>query len=304
LLKKKKIIIIGGTGFLGYHLAKKSVKKGLEVISVSRRKALKKRFLKKVKYKYADITKKHLLLKVLKNHLNADFVVNLGGEVDHRNVKKTFLSHYIGTKNLSEIFLKKSLKKFIQTGSSLEYGKTKSPQKESTVAKPMSNYSKAKHLATKHLMKLYKKFKFPVIFLRPYQVYGPYQDINRFIPFVIYNCLHKKRFPCSRGTQFRDFLYIDDFTKIFFLIFEKSNLNGEIFNIGSGKAIQIKKIINYINRQIKSGHPEFGKTKLRKEESNKIYPSIKKAKKILKWQPSINFYYGLKKTIEYYKSKK
>ena len=55
---KKKIIIVGGTGFLGFHLAKLCLKKKWQVISVSRKKPKKIRFLKKIKYIFVDIAQK------------------------------------------------------------------------------------------------------------------------------------------------------------------------------------------------------------------------------------------------------
>ena len=125
---KKKILIVGGTGFIGYHLAKKCLKKGWVVNSISSKCPKKKRFLSKVKYILCDITNKKLLKSSLQD--NFDYVVNLGGYIDHSNKKKTFKSHYEGCKNLTQIFLKKNFLSFIQVGSSLEYGKSKSPQKE------------------------------------------------------------------------------------------------------------------------------------------------------------------------------
>ena len=74
-------------------------------------------------------------------------------------------SHYHGCKNLVEIFLEKIPISFIQIGSSVEYGNTKSPQKENTICDVKSNkstYGKAKLLASNYLMDLYKKNKFPV----------------------------------------------------------------------------------------------------------------------------------------------
>ena len=59
----KKILIIGGTGFLGYHLAKKCLLKKWKVTSISTNKPKKIRFLKKVKYLILDITKKKHILK-------------------------------------------------------------------------------------------------------------------------------------------------------------------------------------------------------------------------------------------------
>jgi Nucleoside-diphosphate-sugar epimerases len=56
-LKRKKILIVGGTGFIGYHLAKKSLEKNWEVTSISTKTPKKKRYLKKVKYIFCDISK-------------------------------------------------------------------------------------------------------------------------------------------------------------------------------------------------------------------------------------------------------
>jgi len=128
LKSPKKILIIGGTGFIGYHLAKKSLKKGWRVTSLSSNRPKKIRYLSKVKYIRCDITNKKLLKKSTKDTF--DYVVNLGGYVDHSNKKKTFKSHYEGCQNLAQIFLEKKISSFIQIGSSLEYGASKSPQKE------------------------------------------------------------------------------------------------------------------------------------------------------------------------------
>ena len=78
-------------------------------------------------------------------------------------------------------------------------------------------------------------------------------------------------------------------------------MSGYIFNIGSGKPVQIKKIILKICRLVGSGKPQFGKIKLRKDEISSLYPDITKAKKILKWKPKIKLNLGLKKTVNYYK---
>ena len=301
-MKKKKIIIIGGTGFVGFHLAKFLLKKNYEIVSVSRKKPKKIRFLKKVKYIRADIVLKKKLLNSLKNHLDSQFVINCGGEVEHKKIKKTFLSHSKGSINVANIFLKKSLKKFIQIGSSLEYGSLKSPQSENFSCSPESNYSNAKYLASKNLLNLYKNYNLPLIIIRPYQLYGPAQDTNRFIPFVIKACLQNKYFPCSEGKQRRDFLYIDDFVNFIFKVIIKDNIKGEIFNIGYGHPNKIKEIISKITKMVKKGRPQYGKIKLRIEENLITYPNIKKAIKLTGWKPKIKIDLGLKKTIKYYRN--
>ena len=295
---KEKILILGGTGFIGYHLAKEALRRGFQVSSLSKNVPIKKRYLRKVKYITADISDNNFINKKIKDDFQ--YVINLAGYVDHSDKIKTHKSHYLGCRNISNFFFKKKIKKFIQVGSSMEYGLAKSPQKENLKCKPKSIYGRAKFLSTNYLLNLYRKKKFPVTVVRLYQVYGPYQDLNRFIPVVINSCKYNRDFPCSHGRQFRDFLYINDLIEAFFLILKKPKTDGEIFNIGFGRPLKVRGIIDKILSYYKKGNPQFGKIKLRKEEQMKIYPDIGKANKILKWNPKINFTKGLAKTIQYY----
>ena len=81
-------------------------------------------------------------------------------------------------------------------GSSVEYGNSNSPQKERAKCSPKTIYGKAKLLASKHLIKIFKKNRFPATVLRLYLAYGPKQDLNRFLPIIIDGCLKNKTFPC------------------------------------------------------------------------------------------------------------
>lgn len=302
MFKKRTLIVIGGTGFLGFHILKFFSKKKWRIISVSRKKANRSRFIKKrVKYVYADISKLNKLRSKLKKYKKIDFIINSGGEVDHKNKKKVFSSHFLGVKNLCIIANEKKIKRFIQFGSSLEYGKIRSPHKESFKCLPISDYAKAKYLATKHLINLRSKNNFPALVVRPYQVYGPQQDINRFIPIVIKHCLTNEKFPCSNGIQSRDFLYITDFVKCVYKLLLIKDMPPQIINIGSGKVKKILNVIKFIKRIIKKGKPEFGKIKLRKEENLLTYPNTKILKKTINFTSVISFEKGIKKTINYYK---
>ena len=83
---KKEILIVGGTGFIGYHLAKECIKKGWKVTSISTKSPPKKRYLPQVTYQLCDITKKNSLKRIIRKYFH--YVVNLGGYVDHSNKKK------------------------------------------------------------------------------------------------------------------------------------------------------------------------------------------------------------------------
>ena len=82
----------------------------------------------------------------------------------------------------------------------------------------------------------------------------------------------------------------------------KKKALGQIFNVGSGKPVTVKFIINKISKIIKRGKPDFNKIPFRKNESLKLYPSINKIRRTLGWNPQTNLNQGLVKTINYYKT--
>ena len=297
-MKSKHVLIAGGTGFIGYHLAKFLLGKKYIITSLSSRIPPKKRKLKEVRYIKEDINN---LKKIIKIKDKFTYVINLAGYVDHSNKKKTYNTHYKGCVGLVKIFRKTKLNAFLQVGSCLEYGKLNSPQKESDGFRPKANYGRSKFLATKFLLKNFKYYKFPAIIIRAYQVYGPKQDNNRLIPIVITNCLKNNSFLCSEGSQLRDFLYINDFIFAIYKALKCQNAIGKIINVGYGKPYKVKVVINKIKNIIRKGKPLFNKIKLRKDENKVLYPSILKAHKILKWKPKTSFSEGLNKTILDYK---
>ena len=293
----KKILIIGGYGFLGYNLANSLPKSNYEITLLCRKEKKKLKKLKKINYIYADITNFSKLNKVIKNKYN--IVINLSGNINHNDKIKTFKVHHAGFKNILKIFKNKKIDLFIQAGSSLEYGRSHSPQKEKKVCKPNSYYGKAKLLASNELIadKVFPNY----IILRLYQVFGPYQKNDRLVPFVINNCLKDKKFNCSSGIQKRDFLYVEDFVNLIKKILKKNNFKSGVYNVGSGKPIIVKNMIKMIIKLIGKGEPIFGKIFMRKDEIKNLFPDISKVKKNFNWRPKNNLTNSLKKTINYYK---
>ena len=296
---KKKILILGGSGFLGKNLLVKLVRsRKYKITSISNKTLKNSKKLKKISYISCNINNYQKLIKKLENK-KFDFVINFSGNIDHSDKKETFNAHFNGVKNIVKYIKLTKSGLLIQTGSSLEYGENKSPQNEKQICKPLSVYGEAKLLSSKFIIKNLNDF----IILRPYQIYGPYQKKNRLIPITIDSCIKNLKFPCTQGNQKRDFLYVDDFIDLIIKILGSKKINSGIFNVGSGKPIKVKKAILTIVKKIKKGIPMFGKLKMRKDEKNSLYPNLNKTKKTFKWRPKINFKTGISKTINFYKKK-
>ena len=101
----------------------------------------------------------------------------------------------------------------------------------------------------------------------------------------------------------RDFIFVDDFSNLIAQLLKKKKIKSKIYNVGSGRPLKVKNVINLIKKISKNGKPEFGKIKMRKDEILNLYPSIRRLKKELNWKPKINIKTGLKKTISFYAKK-
>lgn len=300
MIKNKKILIVGGTGFVGFNLAKKFIKDNI-VTSISTKNPRKDRTVKGVKYITFDISNKDKFNKI-KNY-SFNYVINLAGYVNHKDKINVYKSHYIGAKHLINYFKKKKIDFFLQIGSCTEYGHLKSPQSEKSdlkLIKLKSFYSKAKLKTSKYLLNEIKNKKITGLILRPYLIYGPHQDYNRLIPIVFKNCILDKSFDCSDGEQIRNFLYIDDFVNAIAKIL-KIQPKCKIMNIGSGKSYKVKTIIKKIKSVTNKGKPLFGMIKLRQDEPKIIYPKLNNLNKYLNWKEKVNLNLGLKKTYIYFK---
>lgn len=300
---KYNILVTGGTGFIGSNFISELVKKKkFNIYSLSQKKISKKFKHKDINYIFCKIQNRSQLKKKL--NFKLDFVVNFAGHSNHKEIKKTYETHYLGLKNLVEIISSKEIKKFIQIGSSVEYGFLKSPQKEKNkfdLSRLKSIYGKSKLMSTNYLMKFYKKNNFPGLILRPYLIYGPGQKTDRLIPITIINCLNNSLFSFTSGKQVRNFMYVKDFSKIVYkCLFLK--INGEVLNVGSSRNYKVKFIIDKINRLINKGFPQYGQIKLRKDEPLNLYPNLTKLKKYIKFNDETTIEEGLKKTISYFKN--
>ena len=296
------LLVIGGSGFIGHHLLKASLQKEWLVSSVSLNPPTKERFVDGVRYLQLDLTDRLLVKELLGEDF--DYVVNLGGYINHKLFKdggrNLIDTHFITIQNLVEVLPRNKLKRFVQIGSSDEYGNAPAPQNEKMREQPISPYSLAKVASTHFLQMLHRTENFPAVILRLFLTYGPGQDAGRFLPQIICSCLNNDTFPVSAGTQLRDFCYIDDTVSAIFQALEKQEVNGEVLNVASGEPVKIRDMIEKVCTLTGSGKPQYGKVSYRPGENMALYANISKEKKILQWEPTTNIDKGLQKTINYF----
>ncbi len=302
----KKLLILGGQGFIGSHLVASALQKKYQVTVLSLRQ---KGFsipiprAEHIEILTANATRTKELQQALQDK-SFNYVINCSGYIDHTLYKDGGRSvidqHFTVLMNLVECLNRETLEGFVQIGSSDEYGNTPAPQVESQQESPISPYSLGKVAATHFLQMLHRTESFPAVIVRIFLTYGPGQDNRRFLPQIIQGCLQDKSFPTSAGEQLRDFCYIHDIAEGVFKALEAPKAKGEIVNLASGKGVSIRSMIEAICRMTKKGKPEFGKISYRTGENMALYANIEKAQKLLGWYPVISIEEGLKNTIRYY----
>ena len=296
------LLVIGGTGFIGHHLLKSVQQKGWQLTSVSLKPPSEERLVGGVSYLHFNLSDCGLV----KSNLNEDFdyVVNLGGYINHRLFREggrdLIEMHFTTLQNLLEVLPRHKLKRFVQIGSSDEYGNVPAPQDEILREQPISPYSLAKMASTHFLQMLYRTENFPAVTLRLFLTYGPGQNTDRFLPQIIRGCLDDTEFPASAGEQIRDFCYVEDVVDAIFLSLDTTQARGEVLNIASGQPVTIRKMIEIVQGLIGKGEPRFGEISYRPGENMCLYADTNKAYEMLGWSPAHSLESGLQKTISWY----
>lgn len=190
-----------------------------------------------------------------------------------------------------------SVKRIIFYGSGLEYGDSKIPILETHSLHPKNYYAETKAITSKASIALAKELKLPLVLIRAFNIYGPY-DSKGVIDYMIKSTLAKKTLALTKGDQLRDFIYIGDLVNITDKIINYNGTfaHGEIFNAGFGKGVLLKDIVSEICKQTQYTLPIAVK-EYRPNEYFSQTADIQKAKKLLDWQPETGIEEGIKKTI-------
>ena len=156
-------------------------------------------------------------------------------------------------------------------------------------------------LASTHILQQYfREGLLNTVIVRPFLVFGELQNKNRFLPYLIDNCIKDNKFQVTKGEQIRDYLYIKDFISGIIKCFNNKEAYGEVINIASGKPIAIRDIIFMVKKEIGQGKPILGAINYRENESMELYANVDKARRILDWEPKYNFRSCLKNVIKWY----
>lgn len=299
--KKCRLLVLGGTGFIGKHVCSGGVSRGYNVTSISKRIPNSNDMVEGVSYYELDIKKKDAFSRL--NNSKFDYVVFAAGEVNHKSFfhndgLEVINVHLNSLYQLVAFLDRDRLQRLLYVGSADEYGSERPLAVERVREAPFTPYSYAKTAGSHFLQMLYQAESYPAVICRLFLVYGPGQNHNRVIPQIIKGCESGELFETTAGEQKRDFCYIDDVVDGLFSCLTAKSIDGNIVNLASGNPVKIRSIIEKIVSIIGKGRPAFGSRTYREGESMNIYADIEFAKNRIGWAPKINLDEGLKLTIK------
>lgn len=321
----KKIIVTGGSGFIGTNLVNYLIKKNFFVINIDKltysSNSYKNKLRNKNNYKHfkVDINSKKKLIQIIKKY-KPKAIYNLAAETHvDRSIDgpKAFIHTNInGTFNLLECLRYLKKKKFniklIHISTDEVYGDIKGSKRsdESYKYEPSSPYSASKAGAD-HLVKSYiRTYKLKAVISNCCNNYGPYQFPEKLIPKMISNIFNNKELPVyAKGKNSREWIHVEDHCEALFMLYLKG-ISGESYNVGSGKNLKNIDLVKNILKICKKINIKIGKktiikfVKDRPGHDFRYALDNKKILKKLKWKSKIKFDEGLKKTIMWYLNNK
>ncbi len=309
-----KVLVTGGAGFIGSHLAEGMLAAGHQVVVVDNESTGKRENVPSgAAYIRVDVTDLRRLEAAFERGIDA--LCHIAGQVSiirsftdpvadlHTNVQ--------GTVNVLQLCLKYQVPRLIYASSMTNYGQTEVlPIPETHPCEPTSYYGITKYAAERYVHTTARRidldFDFQVTSLRMYNVYGPRQALDNpyqgVLGIFLGNLLRKEPIVIfGDGEQSRDFIYISDVVRAWVTALDNEATFGNVFNIGSGQRLTINQLADAVLGAFHQSRSTWDVKYLpaRPGEQRHVEADISCAISAMGWTPAVSFEDGLAETLRW-----
>jgi UDP-glucose 4-epimerase len=298
----KRVVLTGGTGFVGANLVHRLVAGGHQTHLLVRpgfspwriESVLDRITLHEVDVADADRVKAAL------NTIEPAWIFHLAAhgayswETDAGQITRT---NVLGTKNILAASLDVGVEMVVNTGSSSEYGRQDHAPSETEQGTPDTPYGIAKAAATAMCAYVATVHGARVCTLRLYSVYGPYEDPRRLLPSLI---VHGRRGlfpPLVSAATARDFVFVEDVVDAYLAAAQQTSAaSGAIYNVGTGVQTTIGEAVDVARRALRiPGEPQWGRMPPRVWDTDTWVADARKIRAELGWAPRVTFAEGFER---------
>jgi len=310
-----KIVITGGAGFIGSHIAEALVQDH-EVVIVDNlddyySPALKQRNLNCVMAKgdvdfiKGDVTDLDLVRNVIDDTVDYVFheAAQAGVRISVEDPFKPNNVNVLGTLNVLKASLDADVRRVINASSSSVYGKVQYlPFDEAHPTMPVSPYGVSKLAAEHYCRVFFEVYGLPTVSLRYFTVYGPRMRPD----LAIY--IFTRKMPANEpitifgnGEQTRDFTYIDDIVRVNLQLLDTDAADGYAMNVGGGHRITVNDLIAHL-RKITGSMSEVVYSNKQKGDAEHTMADVGRARELVGYMPEVSIGEGLGRFVEWHRS--
>lgn len=320
----KSILITGGAGFVGSNIFKylweKFPKAQFHILDILTYAGDLKNISDEIHrsprfhFWYGDVKNSRLVDSLVER---CDVIIHFAAETHvARSIYddfKFFETDVLGTLTIANAVSrhKDTVHKFIHISTSEVYGTARTEQMaEDHPLEPQSPYAAAKAGADRLVYSYYVTHKIPMVIVRPFNLYGPHQHLEKLIPrFITSALLNEPMTIHGTGHSKRDFTYVTDLAEAIYLIIQAPQdlVVGQIFNVGNERATSIIEIAELVKKYLPQAailEPNFTVYALNiGDRPGQVFHHISNASKIkevLGWEAKVSLEEGMVKTIEWY----
>lgn len=300
------IVVFGAGGFIGANLFRAILAKRTDVFAITSKPFVPWRLddIDHSRILQCDITEQEQVDELFEEHrFKTIFDLAAYGAYSKQDVvEKIYQTNLLGLLHILEAASRYNISAIVHAGSSSEYGLNCEQPAEEDELRPNSHYSVTK-VSAAYLIKYYGVLKeIPVVNLRYYSIYGPYEEPDRLVPQLIQKGIGKTYPVLVQPDISRDFVYIDDAVWATLLAANApmDQVRGKSLNIASGEKTTLRSIVDAIRAIFNIEQaPEWGSMPNRKWDLKDWYGNASLAESLLGWKNQTTLKDGLLQTSEW-----
>ena len=281
----RRVLVTGGSGFLGLSLCRKLGESGDDVLAVSRHSGV-------------DVTDWNHVSRVERCDVVYHLAAVTGAEAALSRPRETYTTNVLGTMHVLEYCRIQKARRLV-FASTYVYGQPRYlPVDESHPIKPGNLYAQSKVIGETLCRQYYEDFGVSVVILRIFNPYGPGQQGNFLIPTILNQLRHQGKVLLRDAAPRRDFIFMQDVVDAFTMAGSYAGSEFAIFNVASGKSYSVSEIVGKIRNMHGRPFEVVYTGPSRPFEIPDCVGGIEGSKRNLGWQAKTDIDNGLRQTVE------
>jgi nucleoside-diphosphate-sugar epimerase len=301
------VLVTGGSGFVGANLVRRLAAGGADVHLFLRNEARTWRLedvLPSVRVHRLDLRDEPAVREAV-DAVRPAVVFHLaayGAYSSQTDAARILRTNFDATVTLVEACARHGFRMFVHAGSSSEYGRKDHPMREEDMLDPNSAYAVAKAAATHYCRFAAVSRKLPIVTLRLFSVYGPWEEPSRFVPTLAFRLMDGGLPPLVSPETARDFIHVDDVVDVCEKVSSREDLAGEVLNVGTGRQSTIRDVVELaLTLTGVKAEPRWGDMPGRPWDTSVWVSDSSKVQRTLNWEPRYDLRAGLEQSFDWFR---